>query len=129
MNLPSELLWVQIPVRPDIYLCLLIALLPPADLWQGEAINLIEEGKAPRIIQWEGGATYDKLWKKDFAKVCTRHFTWKSGRLLYTHIHIFAFQINWDQPALSLHNFVRGNDKLPGAWTTIDGQVKNDKAL
>lgn len=49
----------------------------------------------------------------------------------------YTIQINWNQPALELHNFVRGNDKvclvhvtygcyvclkLPGAWTTIDGQ-------
>ena len=32
-------------------------------------------------------------------------------------------QINWSQPALVLHNFIRGNDKLPGAWTIISGQV------
>ncbi|XP_033103649.1 cytosolic 10-formyltetrahydrofolate dehydrogenase-like, partial [Anneissia japonica] len=33
-----------------------------------------------------------------------------------------SVQINWDQPVEVLHNFIRGNDKLPGAWTTIDGQ-------
>ena len=33
-------------------------------------MKLIEDGKAPRIVQWEGGATYDQLWqKKDLAKV------------------------------------------------------------
>jgi formyltetrahydrofolate dehydrogenase len=63
-----------------------------------EAVNLIKEDHAPRVHQWEGGATYDQIWqKKDLA------------------------QINWDQPALVLHNFIRGNDKLPGAWTMIDG--------
>ena len=47
------------------------------------------EGRAPRIIQWEGGATYDQLWQsKDLSK------------------------INWNQPALILHNFIRGNDKV-----------------
>ena len=36
-----------------------------ASLWfQGEAVQLIYEGKAPRIVQPEEGATYDKLWKK-----------------------------------------------------------------
>jgi formyltetrahydrofolate dehydrogenase len=64
----------------------------------GEAVKLIEDGKAPRVIQWEGGATYDKKWTKKLS------------------------EINWDQSALALHNFIRGNDKLPGAWTTIDGQ-------
>ena len=51
----------------------------PCKLWlsdnswlhpQGEAVRLIEEGKAPRIIQWEGGASYDQMWKaKELAKV------------------------------------------------------------
>jgi len=27
-------------------------------------VRLIEEGKAPRMVQWEGGATYDQIWKK-----------------------------------------------------------------
>uniref|UniRef100_A0A8V5G5R9 10-formyltetrahydrofolate dehydrogenase n=1 Tax=Melopsittacus undulatus TaxID=13146 RepID=A0A8V5G5R9_MELUD len=31
--------------------------------------------------------------------------------------------ISWDQPAASLHNWIRGHDKVPGAWATIDGQV------
>ncbi|KAL5515301.1 hypothetical protein EMCRGX_G000452 [Ephydatia muelleri] len=65
----------------------------------GEAVRLIEEGKAPRIIQWEGGASYDQMWKaKEQAK------------------------IDWDHPALKIHNFIRGNDKLPGAWTEIEGK-------
>jgi len=65
----------------------------------GEAVRQIEEGRAPRIQQWEGGATYDKIWnKKELA------------------------EIKWDQPALTLHNFIRGNDKLPGAWSKIDGK-------
>ena len=52
-------------------------------------MNLIRDGRAPRIHQWEGGATYDQIWqKKDLA------------------------QIDWNQPALVLHNFIRGNDKV-----------------
>uniref|UniRef100_A0A8B9LZI8 10-formyltetrahydrofolate dehydrogenase n=1 Tax=Accipiter nisus TaxID=211598 RepID=A0A8B9LZI8_9AVES len=31
--------------------------------------------------------------------------------------------ISWDQPAAALHNWIRGHDKVPGAWATIDGQV------
>ncbi|CAB4005971.1 Cytosolic 10-formyltetrahydrofolate dehydrogenase [Paramuricea clavata] len=64
-----------------------------------EAVDLISDGKAPRIVQPEEGATYDKIWKKkEVAK------------------------IHWDQPAEKLHNFIRGNDKLPGAWSNIDGE-------
>ncbi|CAI8056591.1 Cytosolic 10-formyltetrahydrofolate dehydrogenase [Geodia barretti] len=65
----------------------------------GEAVRMIEDGCAPSVPQWEGGATYDQLWQnKDLA------------------------QIEWDQPALGIHNFIRGNDKIPGAWTHVQGQ-------
>lgn len=63
-----------------------------------EAVQLIADGKAPKIVQPEEGATYDPIMKKDNAK------------------------INWDQSALQLHNFIRGNDKIPGAWTSINGE-------
>ena len=40
-----------------------------------EAVDLISEGKAPRIVQPEEGATYDKIWKKkDVAKVMVELF-------------------------------------------------------
>ena len=32
-------------------------------------------------------------------------------------------QIDWNQPAQKIHDFIRGMDKVPGAWTEIDGQV------
>lgn len=65
----------------------------------GEAVTLVAKGKAPSMPQWEGGATYDLLWQ-DKEKA----------------------EISWNQSTLELHNFIRGNDKLPGAWTIIDGQ-------
>ena len=35
-----------------------------------EAVELIAEGKAPKVMQSEEGATYDKIWKKkEVAKV------------------------------------------------------------
>ncbi|XP_038595856.1 cytosolic 10-formyltetrahydrofolate dehydrogenase [Tachyglossus aculeatus] len=63
-----------------------------------EAVRLIAQGKAPRIPQMEEGATYEGIQKKENAK------------------------INWDQPAEAIHNWIRGNDKVPGAWTEVDGQ-------
>lgn len=62
-----------------------------------EAVRLIAEGKAPRIPQPVEGATYDPMQKKENAK------------------------INWDQPGEAIHNFIRGNDKVPGAWTEVNG--------
>ncbi|XP_031755907.1 cytosolic 10-formyltetrahydrofolate dehydrogenase isoform X1 [Xenopus tropicalis] len=63
-----------------------------------EAVRLIAEGNAPRIKQATEGATYDPMQKKENAK------------------------INWDQPAEAIHNFIRGNDKVPGAWTVVGDQ-------
>ncbi|XP_073431117.1 cytosolic 10-formyltetrahydrofolate dehydrogenase [Dendrobates tinctorius] len=62
-----------------------------------EAVSLIAHGSAPRIPQPTEGATYDPIQKKETAK------------------------INWDQPAEAIHNFIRGNDKVPGAWTEVNG--------
>ena len=36
-----------------------------------------------------------------------------------------VWQINWNQSAQEIHNFIRGNDKVPGAWTTINGEVSD----
>ncbi|XP_072309496.1 mitochondrial 10-formyltetrahydrofolate dehydrogenase [Eucyclogobius newberryi] len=64
-----------------------------------ESVQLIADGKAPRVPQPEEGATYEGIQKKSNAKV------------------------NMSQPAESIHNWIRGHDKVPGAWTVIDGQA------
>uniref|UniRef100_A0A8D1W8N5 formyltetrahydrofolate dehydrogenase n=1 Tax=Sus scrofa TaxID=9823 RepID=A0A8D1W8N5_PIG len=63
-----------------------------------QAVRLIAEGKAPRLPQPEEGATYEGIQKKETAR------------------------INWEQPAEAIHNWIRGNDKVPGAWTEACGQ-------
>ncbi|XP_047246351.1 mitochondrial 10-formyltetrahydrofolate dehydrogenase [Girardinichthys multiradiatus] len=63
-----------------------------------EAVQLIADGKAPRIPQTEEGASYEGIQKKSNSRV------------------------NWGQPAEAIHNWIRGHDKVPGAWTVIDGQ-------
>uniref|UniRef100_A0A8C2EK80 10-formyltetrahydrofolate dehydrogenase n=1 Tax=Cyprinus carpio TaxID=7962 RepID=A0A8C2EK80_CYPCA len=30
--------------------------------------------------------------------------------------------IDWNQPAEAIHNWIRGNDRVPGAWAEIDGK-------
>uniref|UniRef100_A0A3B4XHF9 10-formyltetrahydrofolate dehydrogenase n=1 Tax=Seriola lalandi dorsalis TaxID=1841481 RepID=A0A3B4XHF9_SERLL len=65
-----------------------------------ESVQLIADGKAPRIPQTEEGASYEGIQKKSNAKV------------------------NLAQPAEAIHNWIRGHDKVPGAWTVIDGQVR-----
>uniref|UniRef100_A0A8C5V112 10-formyltetrahydrofolate dehydrogenase n=1 Tax=Microcebus murinus TaxID=30608 RepID=A0A8C5V112_MICMU len=64
-----------------------------------EAVQLIADGKAPRVPQPEEGATYEGIQKKENA------------------------EISWDQSAEVLHNWIRGHDKVPGAWTEINGQM------
>ncbi|XP_063783831.1 mitochondrial 10-formyltetrahydrofolate dehydrogenase [Pseudophryne corroboree] len=64
-----------------------------------EAVQLIADGKAPRIDQPEDGATYEGIQKKENAKIC------------------------WDNSAKAIHNWIRGHDKVPGAWTFINEQM------
>eukprot|EP01130_Rhizamoeba_saxonica_P015277 TRINITY_DN6817_c0_g1_i1.p1 TRINITY_DN6817_c0_g1~~TRINITY_DN6817_c0_g1_i1.p1 ORF type:complete len:327 (+),score=68.66 TRINITY_DN6817_c0_g1_i1:1-981(+) len=63
-----------------------------------ECLRMIQDGTAERIVQPEEGASYDPLWQDK--ALC---------------------EINWDNDGLTLHNFIRGNDKVPGAWTNIKG--------
>ena len=44
-------------------------------------------------------------------------------RIAKLDVFVFFLQISWDKSALAIHNFIRGNDKLPGAWSQIDGKV------
>ncbi|XP_035113344.2 mitochondrial 10-formyltetrahydrofolate dehydrogenase isoform X1 [Callithrix jacchus] len=64
-----------------------------------EAVQRIADGKAPRIPQPEEGATYEGIQKKENA------------------------EISWNWSAEVLHNWIRGHDKVPGAWTEINGQM------
>ncbi|XP_030575880.1 mitochondrial 10-formyltetrahydrofolate dehydrogenase [Archocentrus centrarchus] len=63
-----------------------------------ESVQLIADRKAPRIPQPEEGASYEGIQKKSNSKV------------------------DLAQPAEAIHNWIRGHDKVPGAWTVIDGQ-------
>jgi len=65
----------------------------------GEAVQMIAEGRAPRIKQTEVGATYDKFLNKP--EFC---------------------QVNLAQPAKGIHNFIRGLDSSPGAWAVLDNK-------
>lgn len=65
----------------------------------GEAVDLVARGIAPVIPQTEEGATYDPMLnKKELQK------------------------IDWSKPAKQIHDFIRGLDSTPGAWTTIDDE-------
>ena len=62
-----------------------------------EAIELVREGKAPRMEQDDSQATYESWCRKADAK------------------------IDWGRPATEVHNLIRGTDPQPGAWTVIGG--------
>nr|CAD7400413.1 unnamed protein product [Timema cristinae] len=64
-----------------------------------EAVDKVSKGTAPRIPQIEKGASYEpSLGKKELQMV------------------------NLLQPALNIHNFIRGLDSAPGAWTLVNNQ-------
>jgi methionyl-tRNA formyltransferase len=63
-----------------------------------EAVQLIREGKAPRITQNEPDATYEPPCD-DTVSV-----------------------LDWKKPAEDLYNLIRGSDPQPGAHTTIKGK-------
>jgi methionyl-tRNA formyltransferase len=62
-----------------------------------EAVDLVRDGKAPRIGQDESQATYESWCRKADA------------------------EIDWSRPAAEVYNLIRGTDPQPGAWTTIGG--------
>ena len=63
-----------------------------------EAVHLVEAGQAPRHAQNEADMTYEGPWEGDIA------------------------QIDWSQDARTVHNFIRGSDRAPGAWGTVNGE-------
>lgn len=62
-----------------------------------ESVDLVRDGKAPKVVQDESKQTYES-W-------CRR----ADG------------EIDWARPAGELHNLIRGTDPSPGAWTRING--------
>jgi methionyl-tRNA formyltransferase len=65
----------------------------------GAAIDLINAGNPPRIVQDESKANYDPPCGAAHAK------------------------IDWSKPAQEVHNLIRGCDPQPGAHTTYNGKM------
>lgn len=63
-----------------------------------ESVELIEAGRAPRLVQDEGLATYEPLCNDKVAR------------------------IDWQQPGQEVYNLVRGCDPQPGAYTFFRGE-------
>jgi methionyl-tRNA formyltransferase len=64
----------------------------------GEAVDLINKGNPPRIVQDEAKATYDPPCRDEHAR------------------------IDWSKPAEEVYNLIRGCDPQPGAHATFDGK-------
>jgi methionyl-tRNA formyltransferase len=64
-----------------------------------EAVDLINAGNPPRIVQDESKATYDPPCRDEHAK------------------------IDWSKPALEIYNLIRGCDPQPGAHTIWQGKM------
>lgn len=62
-----------------------------------ESLDLVRDGKAPRIAQDHSQATYESWCRK------------ADG------------EIDWSKPAAEVYNLIRGTNPAPGAWTTING--------
>ena len=59
-----------------------------------ESVDLVREGRAPRIAQVEEDATYESWCRRE------------------------DVEIDWSRPVRDVHNLIRGADPRPGAWTT-----------
>ena len=63
-----------------------------------ESVRLVEAGQAPRHAQHEDDMTYEGPWEGDIAR------------------------IDWTQSSQAVHNFIRGSDRAPGAWSELAGE-------
>ncbi len=63
-----------------------------------DAVKLIAAGQAPRHQQVEADMTYEGPWEGDIAR------------------------IDFSLPAQTVHNFIRGSDRAPGAWSSSGGE-------
>jgi methionyl-tRNA formyltransferase len=63
-----------------------------------EAVELVRDGRAPKIVQDEAQATYESWCRKGDAEV------------------------DWSRPARHVYDLIRGCNPRPGAWTTVGGE-------
>ncbi|MFW6024630.1 MAG: methionyl-tRNA formyltransferase [Dichotomicrobium sp.] len=64
-----------------------------------EAVDLVREGRAPRIEQDHAKATYEGWCRKEDA------------------------EIDWSKPVAQVYNLIRGTNPQPGAWTRHKGEM------
>ena len=62
-----------------------------------ESIELVRDGKAPRVIQDANDGSYEGWCRKE------------------------DVQLDWSKPTDEVYNMIRGANPQPGAWTTLNG--------
>lgn len=94
------LLQQEVEIRPDDTLGSLYFnhLFPMGVQAMVDAIDLVAQGKAPRIDQDHSKATYESWCRKADA------------------------EIDWSKPVHEVYNLIRGTNPQPGAWTTFEGK-------
>ena len=94
------LLQVPVEIGPDDTINSLYRdkLFPLGVQAMSDAVKLVAAGQAPRHQQVEDDMTYEGPWEGDVA------------------------QIDFTRPAQQVHNLIRGSDRAPGAWSTINGE-------
>lgn len=97
--------------------------------------NLIFQEKEPILPQDNVGSLYERLMHKGAALVLRTVKAIESGSYpqlpqpdvdnLKHAPKIFkeTCQIDWNQPAMHVHNFIRGLSPYPAAWTMLQGKV------
>jgi methionyl-tRNA formyltransferase len=63
-----------------------------------ESVDLVREGRAPKVVQDESQATYEGWCGKD------------------------EVEIDWSRPVADVYNLIRGANPRPGAWTTAGSE-------
>jgi methionyl-tRNA formyltransferase len=63
-----------------------------------ESVDLVRDGKAPKIVQDDDKATYESWCRKADA------------------------EIDWSKPVADVYNLIRGTNPRPGGWTTIGSE-------
>ena len=64
-----------------------------------EAVDLVRDGIAPKLIQDESQSTYESWCKKE------------------------DVEIDWSSPVQNIYNLIRGANPQPGAWTKNDEEI------
>lgn len=95
------LLQKTVPIGPDdtlgsIYFDKLFPIGVEAML---EAVDLVRDGKAPKVEQDHSKKTYESWCKKE------------------------NVELDWTKPAAEVYNMIRGANPSPGAWSTFDGKT------